>query len=168
MLSSHDTDEHVAATLQFDSDWSRPGVGRLPDGRTRALQDPAGTFSVSLLPAPEPDQEVAVVSAHGEIDLTTAPLLREILVPVLERDRGPVVVDLSEVQFMDSTGVHVLLDTLKRLEPQNRRLAIACREASQVYRLLGFVGLLDKVAVHRSREGAVIGVDEYPDPNLVV
>ena len=53
-----------------------------------------------------------------------------------------------------------LLDTLRRLEPQNRRLAIVCREGGQVHRLLGLVGLLDALTVHRSRESAVLGGDD--------
>ena len=58
---------------------------------------------------------------------------------------------------MDSTGVHVLVDTLRRLEPQNRRLAIVCREGGQVHRLLALVGLLDTLSVYGSRESAVVG-----------
>jgi anti-sigma B factor antagonist len=115
---------------------------------------------VGLLMAHEQHQDVAVLSVQGELDLSTAPVLREVLLPVLENQTGPVVVDLSEVSFMDSTGVHVLVDTLRRLEPQNRRLAIACREGGQVHRLLALVGLLDALGVHRSRESAVIGDDD--------
>ena len=51
--------------------------------------------------------------------------------PALEHQTGPVVVDLSAVAFMDSTGVHVLVATLRRLEPQNRPLAIVCREGAR-------------------------------------
>ncbi len=61
---------------------------------------------------------------------------------------------------MDSTGVHVLVETLQRLKLQNRRLAIACREGGQVHRLLALVGLLDALSVHSSRESAVIGGDD--------
>jgi anti-sigma B factor antagonist len=120
----------------------------------------ADAVSVDLLAAHEHDQDVAVLSVHGEVDIETAPALREALLPVLEHQSGPVVVDLSEVSFMDSTGVHVLVDTSRRLEPQNRRLAIACREGGQVHRLLALVGLLDALTVHRSRESAVIGADD--------
>ena len=101
-----------------------------------------------------------MLSVHGEIDLETAPVLRKFLLPVLEHQTGPIVVDLSEVAFMDSTGLHVLVDTLRRLEPQNRRLAIASREGGQVHRLLALVGLLDALTVHRSRESAVLGGDD--------
>jgi anti-anti-sigma factor len=53
----------------------------------------------------EHDQDTLVLTVHGEIDLGTAPTLREALKPILDRQTGPVVVDLSEVAFMDSTGV---------------------------------------------------------------
>ena len=116
--------------------------------------------SVRLLAAYERDHDTAVLGVHGEIDLETAPVLRTALVPILEHDSGPVVVDLSDVAFMDSTGVHVLIQTLQRLEPQNRRLAIACVEGGPVHRILAVVGLLDTMAVHRSRESALSGGDD--------
>ncbi len=76
----------------------------------------AGTLSARLLPAHEEHDQVAVLSVHGEIDLGTAPTLRDVLQPVLEHQTGPVVVDLSTVSFMDSSGVHLLVETLRRLE----------------------------------------------------
>jgi anti-sigma B factor antagonist len=132
----------------------------------------AGTLSVGVLATDGHDQDAAaVLSVHGEIDLGTAPRLLEVLQPVLERQTGPVVLDLSEVSFVDSTGVHVLVETLQRLKLQNRRLAIACREGGQIHRLLALVGLLDALSVHSSRESAVIGGDdllrsEPPGTNL--
>jgi hypothetical protein len=61
---------------------------------------------------------------------------------------------------MDSSGVHVLIEALRRLEPQNRRLAIVCPDGGQVHRLFAFLGLLDGLTVYRSRERAVIGSDD--------
>jgi RNA polymerase sigma-B factor len=112
----------------------------------------AGTFSVRQLAAHR--EHVAVFGVRGEIDLQTAPMLREALRPVLEHQTGRVVVDLSEVPFMDSAGVQVLADTLRRLGPQNRSLAIVCHEEDQVHRLLAFVGLLDALTVYQSRSDA--------------
>jgi anti-sigma B factor antagonist len=120
----------------------------------------AGSFSVDQQTARRFDQDIAVLIVRGEIDISTAPVLLEVFLSVLERDTGPVVIDLSEVPFMDSTGVHVLVDAVRRLKPQNRRLAIACREDGQIHSLLALVGLLDALTVHRSRESAVIGGDD--------
>lgn len=119
---------------------------------------------VGLVAIHEQQQDAAVLSLHGEIELGTAPVLREALLPVLEHQTGPVVMDLSEVPFMDSTGIHVVVDTLQRLGPQNRRLAIVCREGGQVHRLLALVGLLDTLTVYRSRESALIGGDDVLGP----
>lgn len=105
-------------------------------------------------------QGAQLVSIRGDVDLATAPGLRELLIPILEQADGPVVVDLSEVPFMDSTGVHVLVDAHQRLEAQNRQLAIACCEHGQVHRLLALVGLLDLLNVHRSRVSAVTGAND--------
>jgi anti-sigma B factor antagonist len=113
--------------------------------------------SVRLLAAAGQNHGAAVIGVRGEIDLETAPLLREVLLPVLEHRTGAVVVDLSEVTFLDSTGVHVLVESVQRLEPQNRRFAAVCREGGPVHRVLALVGLLERVAVHRSRESAVRG-----------
>lgn len=137
----------------------RSGVSLVAE-RTDIPQWTVDPVSVGLLTAHGPHQDVAVLSVHGEIDLETAPVLRKFLLPVLEHQTGPIVVDLSEVAFMDASGLHVLVDTLRRLEPQNRRLGIACREGGQVHRLLALVGLLDALTVHRSRQSAVIGGDD--------
>ena len=130
--------------------------GSLAAGQTDAAQAAAGTLSVGR----HDRHGVAVLSAHGELDLGTAPALREALLPVLEHEPGPVVVDLSEVTFMDSTGVHLLADTRRCLEPQQRRFAVVCPEGGPVHRVLALVGLLDLVTAYRSRESAVIGGDD--------
>lgn len=96
------------------------------------------------------EQPEVVVVIHGEIDLGTAPALREALRSALEDQTGPVVVDLSDVSFMDSTGVHVLADALQRLEAQNRSLAVVCEEGGQVQRLLALVERLDALTVSTS------------------
>jgi anti-sigma B factor antagonist len=167
MPTMRESDRQVADRLCHAAS-KRSGVSRAAE-HTNVPQRTADTVSVGFLAAHEQHQDVAVLSVHGEVDLGTAPALREAILPVLERQTGRLVVDLSEVPFMDSAGVHVLVDTLRRLKPQNRPLAIVCREAGPVHRLLALVGLLDALTVYRSRESAVIGGDDVlrsePDSN---
>ncbi len=118
------------------------------DGHTDAQERPLGSFSADLVVEDRGDPQAAVISVCGEVDLATAPALRETLLPAIEQRTGRVVVDLSEVSFMDSTGVHVLVEAHHRLTPQSRRLAIMCREHGQVHRLLLLTGLLDLLADH--------------------
>src|ERR1700733_3833435 len=150
--------EEQSAGRRCDTGSKQSGV-RLAAELSDLSQGAADPVSLGLLTAHGPHQDLAVFSVGGEIDLESAPVLRKFLLPVLEHQTGPVVMDLSEVAFMDSTGVHVLVDTHRRLELQNRRFAIVCREGGQVHRLLAVVGLLDVLSVHRSRESAVNGDD---------
>ena len=127
-----------------------------------ALQRTAGSFSAALVAAQEGHRDTAVLSVRGEIGLETTPMLLELLLPVLEHGTSAVVMDLSDVPFMDSSGVHFLVDTFRRLRDQNRRLAIACRERGQVQRLLALVGLVDALPVHWSRESALTEGEDDP------
>ena len=137
-------ERHVARTR------SRPPLGAHP-ARLPSVAA-SGTLSVQILPS---DQHRTMLVVQGEIDLGTAPTLRKALRTVLGHHTGPVVVDLSEVPFMDSTGVHVLADALARLQPQNRPLTVVCHEGGQVHRLLRFVGLPHALTVSCSSESTL-------------
>lgn len=135
------------------------------DALTDLPEGTSGSLSIRRFAVNAGDEKAAVLSVRGEVDLATVGRLGEVLAPVLEQGSGPVVLDLCEVSFMDSTGVHLLVDAHERLAPQSRRLAIACREDGQVHRLLALVGLLDLLTVHRSRRSAVTGGDELIRPS---
>ena len=60
-----------------------------------------------------------VLRVSGEVDVATSPELRRELHQLVDRD-GPIVVDLHDVTFIDSSGLGVLVGTLKRLREQGR------------------------------------------------
>ena len=68
--------------------------------------------------------DVTVVHVAGEIDVYTAPLLREVLDKQIAAGRTKLVVDLEQVTFMDSTGLGVLVGRLKLVRGQNGSLRI--------------------------------------------
>ena len=68
----------------------------------------------------------AVLEVGGEVDVYTAPRLRERLVELVEAGARSVVVDLSRVEFLDSTGLGVLVGALKRLRAAGGSLALVC------------------------------------------
>ena len=82
----------------------------------------------------------SVVDVGGEIDVFTAPKLREHLVGVIEGGSSHLVVDLLDVSFMDSTGLGVLVGALRRVRETGGELVLVCAEGA-VRRVLGITGL---------------------------
>lgn len=69
---------------------------------------------------------VRVIAVLGEIDIASAPQLSTRLNVAVRCTSGGVVVDLSGVEFIDSTGIAVLLNALRRMTRARRRLALVC------------------------------------------
>jgi anti-sigma B factor antagonist len=78
-------------------------------------------FAVTEEPV-DPDRHV--VAVRGEIDLFTAPELKQVLTEAIEQGKRRVVVDLSETSFLDSTALGVLIGAVKRLRSNGGALAI--------------------------------------------
>ncbi|MFD3547330.1 STAS domain-containing protein [Streptomyces sp. NPDC058655] len=93
--------------------------------------------------------DVIVVRPTGELDVDQAPALRTALLGALAHTGGPtdVVVDLSRVDFCDSSGLNVLIRAMlvARKSGRGLRLAAPC---TQVARLLEMTGA-DKTFPHR-------------------
>lgn len=64
------------------------------------------------------------IEITGEIDLANAPLLRETLLRALNKHTGPLVVDLSAVGFIDSTGLSALVSGHQRAKQLDRPYAV--------------------------------------------
>ena len=75
--------------------------------------------SVDLSVSSSEQGGVTIVHVAGEIDVYTAPLLREVLDKQIAAGRTDLVVDLEKVTFMDSTGLGVLVGRLKLVRGQN-------------------------------------------------
>jgi len=70
------------------------------------------------------DGDRHVVAVAGEIDLFTAPDLKQRLASLIEAGRRQLVLDLSETTFLDSTGLGVLIGAVKRLRSRDGELVI--------------------------------------------
>jgi anti-sigma B factor antagonist len=70
--------------------------------------------------------EHTVLEVGGEVDVYTAPRLRERLIEAIDGGARKVIVDLSNVDFLDSTGLGVLVGALKRLRAAGGTFAVVC------------------------------------------
>ena len=87
--------------------------------------------------------EVTIVHVGGEIDVYTAPMLREHLDEHIAQGRHHLVVDLESVPFMDSTGLGVLVGRLKLIRVNNGTLRLVC-SSERILKVFSITGL-DKV-----------------------
>jgi anti-sigma B factor antagonist len=80
--------------------------------------------------AAEADDDRADVTVEGEVDIATAPLLREQLQAVIDAGAKSVSVDLAGVDFIDSAGLGVLIGALKRLRERGGQLELRGLQAA--------------------------------------
>lgn len=87
-----------------------------------------------------------VISVSGELDLASSPALQEELDRVATSDSQMLIIDLRELDFMDSTGLSVLVRAHQRIEEQGRQLAMV-KGPQQVQRLLSLTGVADRLTL---------------------
>lgn len=87
----------------------------------------------------------AVLSVNGEVDVYTAPRLRERLVELVSQGHHQVVVNLEGVDFLDSTGLGVLVGGLKRLRSHDGDLTLVCtqRRILKVFEITGLTKVFE-------------------------
>ena len=97
--------------------------------------------------------EHVVLEVGGEVDVYTAPKLRERLVDMVNAGHKQLVVDLSRVEFLDSTGLGVLVGAHRRLRARDGSLDLVCphERVLKVFRITGLDNVFD---IHSSVEEA--------------
>lgn len=98
----------------------------------------------------------AVLQVRGEVDLYTSPQLRDGITELLDQGTNRIVVDLSGIEFMDSTGLGVLVVGLKRAKERDGEFTLVCREGS-VQKILSITGLDKVFSIHGSVAEATRG-----------
>ena len=102
----------------------------------------------------------AVIRVAGDIHATTAPGFSEQLNDAIARGKTRVVLDLTDVEFIDSTGLSVLLNGLRRVTRRGGRMAIVCTNPT-VLRLFEITRLDTTFDIHATRDGALLAVRDY-------
>lgn len=96
-----------------------------------------------------PAGDFTVLEVGGEIDVYTAPKLRERLVTLAEGGANRIIVDLSGVEFLDSTGLGVLVGALKRARAVDGALKLVCG-TERILKIFRITGLHEVFAIYGS------------------
>lgn len=105
------------------------------------------------------EQSVQAISVRGELDLSTAPQLEGPLEEALDRGEGSVLIDLSQCEFIDSTGIALIVRAWQRLQGgENGRALVICTHNDQVRRVLEITGLELSIPIHKTRDEALAAI----------
>ena len=95
-----------------------------------------------------------IVEVGGEIDVYTAPKLREKLIELVSEGSYHIVVNLEKVDFLDSTGLGVLVGGLKRVRNHEGTLQLVCTQ-EKILKIFRITGLTKVFPIHTSVADAV-------------
>jgi anti-anti-sigma factor len=113
-----------------------------------------------LSPAPfkvrsEQQDGVFVIAVEGELDMNTATDLERELEGPLGAAQSPLLIDLSRCEFIDSTGIALIVRSWQTLDGDGDSRFALCGIGRQVKRVLDITGLEKTIPIHPSREQAL-------------
>jgi anti-anti-sigma factor len=101
-------------------------------------------------------EEILVARLRGEIDIASAERLQDaILAETRTADETGLVVDLSEVSFLDSSGVRLLFTVHRAMIEQGRPMALVVRDGTSVASVLSIVEMSSVVWTSTTVDGAI-------------
>jgi anti-sigma B factor antagonist len=103
--------------------------------------------------------DIRIAALRGEIDLVAVARITPAINNTIRSPAGTVIMDLTEVTLMDSAGLAMLMNALRRLEHADRRLLVVCA-AGPVRRTLEIAAISGLLELHETRAAAVDAAGE--------
>jgi anti-sigma B factor antagonist len=97
---------------------------------------------------------IEIVDVEGEIDVYTAPRLRELLIELVNTGFYQLVVNMEKVEFLDSTGLGVLVGGLKRVRAHDGSLDLVCTQ-ERILKIFRITGLTKVFGIHDTVDEAI-------------
>jgi anti-sigma B factor antagonist len=97
---------------------------------------------------------IEVIDVAGKIDIYTAPRLRELLIDLVSTDSYQLIVNLERVEFLDSTGLGVLVGGLKRVRAHDGSLDLVCTQ-ERILKIFRITGLAKVFGIHETVDQAI-------------
>ena len=97
---------------------------------------------------------IEVVDVEGEIDIYTAPGLRDLLIDLVSKNNYQLIVNVDKVEFLDSTGLGVLVGGLKRVRAHDGSLDLVCTR-ERILKIFRITGLTKVFGIHETVDQAI-------------
>jgi anti-sigma B factor antagonist len=97
---------------------------------------------------------IEVVDAEGEIDVYTAPRLRELLIDLVNKNNYQLVVNMEKVEFLDSTGLGVLVGAVKRVRAHDGSLDLVFTQ-ERILKIFRITGLTKVFGIYETVDQAI-------------
>jgi len=95
-----------------------------------------------------------IVAVGGEIDVYTAPKLRDKLTELVAGGVYDFVIDMEQVEFLDSTGLGVLVGGLKKVRAHDGSLELVCNQ-DRLLKIFKITGLAKVFVIHETAAAAL-------------
>jgi anti-sigma B factor antagonist len=103
----------------------------------------------------EREDKTVVAVLTGEVDMSNAASIRQQIARSVTPDDDALLVDLSELSFIDSAGLHTLIELRTVLHERRQQLLLCVSHGSTIERAMEIVGLPRAVSVHSDRGEAM-------------
>jgi anti-sigma B factor antagonist len=107
----------------------------------------------------EERDKVAVASVRGELDISNSPATGDAIASEVQIDARGLIVDFSELEFLDSSAISMLFSLARRLGERRQELRVVAPEGAAVARVLDIVEFGRAAPVHASLDDALAAFD---------
>jgi anti-sigma B factor antagonist len=103
----------------------------------------------------EREDKTVVAVLTGEVDMSNAASVRQQIAESVTPDDDALLIDLSELSFIDSAGLHALIELGTVLHERRQQLLLCVPHGSTIQRAIEIIGLPRAVSVHSDRAEAI-------------
>lgn len=104
----------------------------------------------------EKNNDITICALEGEVNINTSPELRKKFMSIIEANEKKILIDLTNVSYLDSSGLATFIEILQRLKKINGRLRF-CNINERVRNILEITKLVNLFEIFESREEALKG-----------
>lgn len=102
---------------------------------------------------------IPIIKLEGEIDVYTAPRVKSRMIDLVDQGKYDIIIDLQKIDFLDSSGLGVLVGGLKRVKPHEGSIVLVINE-ERIMKIFKITGLNKVFPIYESEEKALENISQ--------